>query len=375
MKNSLAVLAILFLSASCNIPAKKEKAFNLTPSQSFLSFPIDSTTSTISTGLTSFGDYLINVNWNTNSLQFYNLRTQILEKETFFPREGPEGVGSLFGIHVQSLDSIFLFPQISKVIILTDTSGQILNRISYGSPDTYTGAFVHNAYFGSSPLIQGNSILVKTHIQGNYREMTEEKLIKSALAYSINLMDGSTTTLDLTYPEGYLQKGLKHFEASLVFQQNFTVYSLFGDHRVFKQNQDGTLETFNGKSQFLDETLSYFPIDGERMDTYKYLSASSRYESIIYDSYREVYYRFAFPTLPIESEDGLRSLRENPGPFVIQVFNSDLQLLTERFFEGGIYFPNNSFITQEGLFISINNPSNPASSEDLFQFQRIDLLN
>jgi hypothetical protein len=374
MKTSNFLILIFILSVACNFSDKKDNSFTLTPSQSILSFPVDSTTSTISTGLVSFENHLINVNWNTNSLQFYGLKTQQLEKEIFFQYEGPQGVGTLFGIHVKSLDSIFLFPQIANLITLTDTSGQILNRIPYQNPETYTNAFVHNAYFGSPPLLSGKKLFVKTHIQGNYRAMTEENLVKSQMGYSINLADSTTQLTNLTYPEGYLSKGLKHFEPSLVFQPNFTVYSLFGDHRVFKQNVDGTLETFDGQSQFLDESLPIFPVDGERLDTQKYLSASSRYELIIYDPYRNVYYRYAYPTLTIESEDDLRLLRENPGAFVIQVFDSKLKLLTERLFEGGIYFPNNSFVTKEGLYISINNPENPAANEDFLQFERIDLV-
>jgi len=204
--------------------------------------------------------------------------------------------------------------------------------------------------------------------------MTEEKLKMSKMAYSIDLSNGNVVPSKLNYPEGYLCKALKNFEPSLVFQPNFTVYSLFGDHRVFKQKQDGTLETFDGQSQYLDESLPLFPVAGERLDTQKYLTASLRYESLIYDPYREVYYRFAYPTLAIAKEEDLRLLRENPGPFVIQVFDNELKMLTERYFEGGIYFPNNSFLTKEGFYISINNPENPNANEDLFQFERLDLV-
>jgi hypothetical protein len=374
MRTSHLFLLIFILSAACSFSDKKDNSFSLIPSKSILSFPVDSTTSTVSTGLVSFENYLINVNWKINSLQFYGLKSQKLEKELFFQYEGPQGVGSLFGIQVKSLDSIFLYPQISNLITITDFNGKIKDRIEYKNPDIYTNAFVHNVYFLSPPLIKNNNLLVKTHIQGNYRDMTEEKLKMSKMAYSIDLSNGSVVPSKLNYPEGYLSKGLKNFEPSLVFQPNFTVYSLFGDHRVFKQKQDGTLETFDGQSQYLDESLPLFPVAGERLDTQKYLTASSRYESLIYDPYREVYYRFAYPTLAIAKEEDLRLLRENPGPFVIQVFDNELKMLTERYFEGGIYFPNNSFLTKEGFYISINNPEIPNANEDLFQFERLDLV-
>jgi hypothetical protein len=368
----LILLLIIGLN-SCKNSAGKPSELTLNPSGKILSFPIDSTTSNISTGLVSYENYLINVNWKTNSLQFFDMVNQKLAKEIFYQYEGPQGVGPLFGVHIESLDSIFLFPQISNLITLTDTSGQILKRIEYKNPETHTNAFVHNTYFLSPPLFYKHKLLVKTHVQGNYRAMTEEILSTSKLGYYIVLSDSSVQSLALNYPEGYLKQGLRHFEASLSFQPDYTVFSLFGDHRIFKQSHEGELEFFEGRSQFLDESLPLFPTNGERFETQKYLMSSSRYESLIFDPYRQIYYRFAYPTLSIEREEELIELRENPGPFVIQVFSKDLGLLTEKYFDSGIYFPNNSFITKNGLYISINNPSNPLANEDALQFELIEL--
>ena len=367
---------LLILSLiSCDKLDVDSSDFFLNPSGKILSLPIDSTTSNISTGLVSFENYLVNVNWKSNSLQFFDLEKKKMMKEIFYQYEGPQGVGSLFGVHIQRLDSIYLFPQISNLITLTDTSGQILKRIEYKNPEIHTNAFVHNTYFLSPPLIKNNKLHVKTHVRGNYRAMTEEALAESKLSYIINLNDSTVQPFDLHYPKGYLSQGSRHFEASISFQPNYTVFSLFGDHRIFKQNHNDALETFEGKSKFLDESLPLFPKNGDRFETQKYLMASSRYESILHDPFREVYYRFAYPTLPIETEEELMTLRENPGPFIIQVFDENLKLITEKNFEGGIYFPNNSFVNKEGLFISINNPANPASNEDSLQFERIDLKN
>ncbi|MDE0560952.1 DUF4221 family protein [Algoriphagus sp. NF] len=368
------LLFVLFITFACRESTKHSESIKFEASGEILRIPIDSLTANISTGLVRYEDYLVNVNWNTNALQFYALNAEKLSKEIFYQYEGPQGVGSIFGIYIHSLDSIFLFTQMVPVITLTDTTGIIKNRIQYNKPEGHTNAFVHNAYFGSAPNLQNGKMLVKTLAEGNYRQMTEERLHKSLLAYGINLENGSFQSTELTYPEGYLNSGLKFFEPSLVFQPEYTVYSLFGDHRLYKQIRFGELEIFDGKSQYLDETLPYFPVDGERFDTQKYLTASSRYETLVYDEYREVYYRFAYPTLAIEKEEELLALRENPGPFVIQVFNEDLTLITESYFEGGIYFPNNHFITEKGLYISANNPENPEAEEDAFRFELIKLV-
>ncbi|MFC3417009.1 DUF4221 family protein [Algoriphagus hitonicola] len=372
-QNHYPFLLILFIAFACTEPSKHSESSKLEASGEILRIPIDSITANISTGLIRYEDYLVNVNWNSNALQFYDLNTKELHKEITYQQEGPQGVGSILGIHIQNLDSILLFTQTVPVITLTDTTGLVKNRIKYENPEGHTNAFVHNAYFGSAPRLINNQLWAKTHIPVQYSKMTADLMKKSVMGYRIDLESGSSSKTGLNYPDDYLDRGLKFYEPSLVFQPDFTVYSLFGDHRLFKQNQDGSLETFEGQSEYLDESLPLFPVDGERFDTQKYLTASSRYETLLFDEYREVYYRFAYPTLQIEKEEDLMPLRENPGPFVIQVFDEDLTLITESYFEGGIYFPNNHFITEKGLYLSANNPENPEAEEDAFRFELIEL--
>jgi hypothetical protein len=365
--------ALILALGSCSEEKDLSKSSRLKASGEFLRIPIDSLTANISTGLVRYEDYLVNVNWNTNSLQFYDLNSEKLSREITFDQDGPNRVEFILGFHIHNLDSIFLFNQTGSVITLTDTTGQIKSRIDYLIPEGHTNGFVHNAYFGSAPKLIGKQLWVKTHIPIQYSKMTADLMQKSVMGYQINLEDGSTSINGLSYPEGYLEKGLKFYESSLVFRPEFTVFSIFGNHNLYKQKRNGGLETFDGKSQFLNESLPYFPVDGERFETQKYLTASSRYETLVYDEYRNVYYRFAYPTLQIEKEEDLLALRENPGPFVIQVFDEDLTFITESYFEGGIYFPNNHFITEKGLYLSANNPENPEAEEDSFRFELIEL--
>jgi hypothetical protein len=55
------------------------------------------------------------------------------------------------------------------------------------------------------------------------------------------------------------------------------------------------------------------------------------------------------------------------------VFDEDLNLITERLFEGGTYLPDNSFVGEKGLYLSINHPNNPQNKEDLMKFELVEL--
>lgn len=109
------------------------------------------------------------------------------------------------------------------------------------------------------------------------------------------------------------------------------------------------------------------------MESQKYSFASSRYENLLYDRYREVYYRFAFPDLEVDTEEEVRALRNNPGPFVVMIFDKELKLLGETYFEGGMYLPMNAFVGKKGLYLSTNNPDNPENQEDKMGFEIFEL--
>jgi hypothetical protein len=372
------IFLLLFLSInSCNSVEEKsqEKQYKLNSTGEFLSLPLDENTPNVSMGLQYSQGFLFNANWGTNEIQMYNIESGSIIKSLVFDIEGDQGVGQLFGFHVHNLDSIFLFSQFDAVMVLTDTSGLAKNRIRYTQPDLYSPAFIHNSYFLSPPIVRGDEMFVKTHFQGNYREVTAEQLSTYHMAYAINMKTGTVRFLKHTYPSDYLAKGIKHFEPSMASDGNKVVYSLFGDHRLFFSSSfEEDLQAISVASTHLDESLPLFPLQGERFDTQKYLQGSSRYESLIYDSFREVYYRFAFPTYTFESDEEVKSLRSEPRGFVIMTLDKDLNVIDDLYFEGGKYMPNNVFVGEKGLFISTSHPNNPENQEDKMVFEIFGLV-
>jgi hypothetical protein len=383
MKNSsesswiLSSLVLLIISCSSK-NNWSEGSYELKSIGQQLIVHLDDESSNLSMGLFYFQgerEFLFDINWSTNDLLMYELQTGGLEKRIHFEIEGDQGVGQLFGFHVHRLDSIFLFSQFGPDLILTDTSGLVKNRIKYQVPDLYSAAFVHNSYFLSPPILKGDELFVKVHFQGNYREVTQEQLAGYGMVYAINLKTGAVRFPGQNYPSDYLEAGLKHFEPSMASDGKKVVYSLFGDHRLFfAPSFDAPLQSVNTPSKHLDQSMPLFPIHGERFDTQKYLLGSSRYETILYDPYREVYYRFAFPTYTFQSDEEVRSLRAEPRGFVIMTLDKDLKIVADQYFEGGKYMPNNVFVGKDGLYISTSHPNNPELREDRMVFERFELV-
>lgn len=378
MKNNTLILFIPYflILVSCGLKEneKQYKNVELEVTGNLKRIPVDQRTPNVSTGLVSFENLLFNLNWSYNQIQIYDLDKDELIKSLDFEIEGDQGVGNIFGFHVHNLDSIFLFGQMEPRIYLTDTSGLILNRINYNIPDGYSSAFVHPTYFYSPPSIQSGEMIVKTHFFGNYRDVTNDELKNKHMVYSIDLESGNTTLLSHTYPEDYLSLGLKHFEPSIAVGKEKIVYSLFGDHRVFYADSfNESLDSKEAKSSYLDNTLKLFPVDGGRFENQYYMNAYSRYDNLVYDKYRNVFYRFAYPTLDLEDENAVVRLRNAPGPFAILVLNESLDVVGETLFEEGIFLPSNFFVSEEGLYLSINHPDNPENKEEFLSFQQLKL--
>ena len=350
-----------------------EPDFEMNLQKNALMLKVDNQTSNISRGLQGkvldSNEFLISVSWKQNSLQIYDLDSEKIHREIFFEEQGPNGIGNIFGYEVKNFDSIYLFPQFNKEIIHTDSSGTIRDRITYSPPATFTPAFVHNSYFLSSPVFFQDKMLVKTHIMGNYREITQKELSETPMGYFIDMKTGKTTVTDFTYPQDYLSQGLKSFEYSMAESNDRVVYSFFGDHRLFYTNKaaKNTLQSVNAKSKYLDK-LPVFPADGERQATYDYLFASDRYESLLFDPFRNIFYRIAIPAVDYQEEEGLSQFKLAPRRFVVMALDKELNVIGEYLLDSNTYLPGNIFVGRKGLYLSTSHPKNPDNKEDFMIF-------
>ncbi|WP_373396815.1 DUF4221 family protein [Algoriphagus halophilus] len=295
-------------------------------------------------------------------------------KELTFEQEGEQGLRMDY-FHVQTLDSILIFPSTGNEIVLTDTSGHVKNKIKVKSPEGYAGLFLHNSYYLSPPQISGNRLIGRVRGMVRPNEINQEQLNSMSLLMSVNLKDESISLLPFGFPEDYLENGQKQLEFSILKNGDQTVVSFMGDHKIyFKGSEEETWQSKICKSSFLDESMPTFPKDIDSRGYNTYALATSRYESLVFDPFRKVYYRFAYPTIQIESDEKLRSLRTNPGPFVIMVMDRDFNILTERKFDAGRYFPSNYFVGEKGLYLSTNHPENPEAKEDFLNFELLELI-
>ena len=72
----------------------------------------------------------------------------------------------------------------------------------------------------------------------------------------------------------------------------------------------------------------------------------------------------------LKKNENLMDLNSYPPSFGIQVINEEFKVIADVKFPERKYFFTNSFVTGDGLFISVNHPDSPEFDVNFFGFDR-----
>ncbi len=303
-----------------------------------------------------------------NDILLYDLKKEKLQHTIDLQLEGVNGVGFIYGFQVESLSSIYLLPQGDPFIYQIDTSATLLKKYVYEEPPLYSEASHTSSHYSAPPLFSKGQVLVKTKFGGSFREMTSQMIQNGAMSYTIDLKDRAVKLSKHLYPKDYLDEGLRSWDLSMAASADQIVYSLFADHHVyFAEDTDEVLQKRLAKSKYI-ETFDTIPLKKGGLKIAEYLLASPHYENLLYDPYREVYYRFVIHRTTIKNSGHLIQLRQFADKFSIMVLDRSLRVLGETLFEEEFYVPNNAFVGKEGLYISRNHPERPTLDPSKMQF-------
>jgi hypothetical protein len=98
------------------------------------------------------------------------------------------------------------------------------------------------------------------------------------------------------------------------------------------------------------------------------------YGNLVYDKYRNVYYRIAYPGGEMEEDvNYLEIYRTGRKKFSIIILDENLNVVGETLFPEYTYMSNVLFIDENGLHIRTNHSKNPEFNEDVFIFDCFEL--
>ncbi|NVK44469.1 MAG: DUF4221 family protein [Oceanospirillaceae bacterium] len=371
----LALLGVSLVSCNSN---ESSGEYALKASDSILRIQLDSLTSNISEWLDYYFDeesnsgLLFSVDPTANELELYSIEEGVLVQKVAYNTEGPNGVGTLMAGAILGLDSLLIFQPFSNSIFQSNLNDSRLGKIKYKKPDEYSSILSETKYFRSIPFLKDNYLYTKTFFGGNYLMLGNEELSTKPLMYRVDLASGEIEFSAFTFPDDYWAEGKRHYEFSSALDNNRFVFSFYGDHNVYYgESFQDPLDKKPAKSKYLSQEFEDLPETANPNDRRIYFATAAHYGSLIYDQFRDVYYRFCYPKKEFESDQDFREMTLFPEEFSVMVLNSELEVIGETLFgnDGQKYASNNVFVGPKGLYISVNHPKNELNKEDSFSFK------
>ena len=388
----LSLLFVLVTFIACS-QKKKQKAdssdneYSLVPTKEYTNFEIDSDTKLYMKALYLYTDtatnkeYLTFQNVTKNEILIYDWESKKRIKKVVAEKEGANGVGGFFGYLMNSFDEIYLPNDDYPLICIIDTAGDLKKKFPYQTTingDILIPARAITILHQPFKIIDGK-IYIAQRLNWKYKSQCVEK---SPVSVTIDTATGVIKALPMKFPpiitsERYLSGVLDvEVEFSREFNGEEFVYSFLYDENIHIANiAHDSVRTVCAKSRFIKAPekakLTDIPTD------MKNLCEIAMYGNLIYDKYREVYYRFVYHSedFNVDEENFFELYAFGRNKFSIIILDKDFQCIGETEFPEGIYSTRGYLIRKDGLYLSTSHYKNPAFSDDILQFERIELSN
>ena len=351
--------------------------------------PVDENTYYLSKSIFQFEEddkeYLLfgNLEKRQYELLIYDVEKQNLHKRIPLEKEGPNGVPGIWGC-IPFFDSkTFLVSQHnSGRMSIIDGEGNVVQKYSMRQSSDKTkrrGLWVDSRFgvsFFYTPSFIKDSIVYFSNgifIQYKINQRLDREVWKTIPMFnSLNLKNGHIHTLPIKYPDIFEDDvkvpagGGYEFTYDYNYKQERLVCSLTGYDSIMVTDDLKQVRWYNGKSRYL-KSMRPKVYEADGFDWLREATENPAYHNIMYDKYRDVYYRIV--ELPYE-------LKQNESPFdtpkgrefSIIIFDKDLNIIGETKFPGNKYLYKMSFVGRDGLYISENNLANPEFDEDKLVF-------
>lgn len=374
----ITLVMLLCLLISC----KQEKSsslylYNLETAKTIKSFNLDSDVRYNAFYLYPLSDnkgkeYLSFLNYRTNQILFYDLKTNNFLFKLDLDTEGPNGVVQPTGFYIEDFDNIYVTSYAYPGLIKVDSTCSIVQKIPYET--TNSGYKVLPSYTPSShpyipPVIINDKIYITQNAVERFCPIT-----KTPLSVAIDTINKKSEDFPLTYSvltEKELQANDTRF--SRVFDGEKFIYSFYVSEDIIVASIDHSdIKKIKVKSKYIDSPTG----EQENSERGPKLNLElARYGDLIYDPYREVYYRFAYPKTTLE--DNIRWWGKavyGRKKFSVIILNKDFQIIGETLFPEAVYNSYVFFVHKDGLYISRDYQMLYGQSEDYMTFELFNLV-
>jgi hypothetical protein len=323
-------------------------------------FPLDEE----STHLTNYVQLIDNdtgfnfsfVNSYNNSIYFYDYDSSSFIKKITYEKEGPDGVMNVQGFLYLNEDSIFIYSYNLQTLFLTDAKSKVSDKFKlYETPDNWDVILPSPYVQTMTPILKHNhNLFLFGFVSGETDiETTDNRPVCVKLNITTKIQEHF-----INYPYQYVQYnwagGFTYRLPYVGMNKNSILVGFSADHDIHSYSFSDELHTPFYAGSALIKTIKPFseskklPVDEDQ--AWAWYMENPSYEGILYDKYKNLYYRVA--RLP--KKDFNPDEKGNHKPIIIIVLNENMEYLGEVKLPENINFRTACcFISKDGFNIQV----------------------
>lgn len=375
MKNFILLLCTVALY-SCN-PNQNEINQIKKQVYSTLKIPIDENFNPDLSRIQHFdsdsGEYIAIQNKTNFEVGIFDINSLTLHQTIPLKKEGPNGLGLMNGFTIKSKDTI-LIASIPPRIHFINFLGEKYLTIKIEDPEKKANYLSSN---NETPLIFQNEKIfgIQPYFQELYN-ISFKDIERTRPIFRLTLNPNGKSELEwleINRPKDEWDNGKKSLDVSWADNGDSIIIAPQLDHRIWIiSKKEGRLL---GMKELKSSHINGFRIIKESpvgdVEIIKDLE-NGRYELLLYDPYRKIYYRFFYPAIQIESFNLTpRKMMENHPKLGVMVLDKNLKIMGQHLFETNYAQPWNYFVGKKGLYVSTNNPNRDDFDENFLRYDII----
>ena len=386
-KTFLYIVSIFFiLFSSCqsnNSKSKGEYEKKLSKANQII-LPIDEKTDYLSKSIFQFEEngkeflYFENSQNSPYDIVIFHLENQKVGRRIPIHPEGPNGVPSLYGSKpYPDSNTILAFQHLAFRISLLNGKGEVLKNYQLNPKGRFVRVMLST--YSYMPTFTRDSILFFAQRVRDQRRAVKD-FTKIPLFASMDLRTGVIGWPSLYFPAifdgNYTKiKGDDSFVFDYNAQDKQLVCSFAKYDSIMVTDNMEDVKWYNAKSKYLQSMKPNVNNHTNDVNALVRATESAQYGNLMYDKYRNVYYRFAeMPCELAKDETPYDTHAPKAREFSVIILNDKFDIIGETKFPGNKYFYRMSFVGKDGLYISENNLANPEFDENKLVFSCFKLV-
>ena len=370
------ILTLVSCQPSKNNNGKRQNEVELVAEKQLV-FPLDEQTYYLSKSMFQFEEngkeylHFENTRKSLYNIVIFDIENRQIAKQIPLHKTGPNGLPAVFGSRPSPGAQYILVAQnnISRISSIND-KGEVIRNYNFQTPESQFTSLHLGSYYNTPGFVKDSCLFLKIGIPKP--DMKREDWPKTHMFASLDLRTGKVKWVPIFYPPIFKEEyenidGGYGFSYDYNYKENRLICGFFGYDSLMVTDDLKHIRWYNAKSRYLKSMRPKLGNAMAGINSIIEFCETPKYWHIMYDKYRNVYYRFA--EMPYKLAPNESPYDEPKGKeFSVIVLNEDFEIIGETKFPGKKYFYKMSFVGREGLYISENNLENPQFDENKLVF-------